>query len=40
MIVVGVATGATTTEVTTLGMTEVARYVEEELSVMVLMLVL
>ena len=32
--------GGATTEVTTLGMTEVARYVEEALSVIVLMLVL
>lgn len=37
---VGAATGATTTEVTMLGMTEVARCVEEALSVIVLMTVL
>ena len=37
---VGAATGATTTELITLGTTDVARYVEEALSVIVLMLVL
>ena len=35
-----VVVGGAMTEVTMLGMTEVARYVEESLSVMVLMLVL
>ena len=41
MVVVGAAaTGATMMEVTTLGTTEVARYVEEALSVTVLMAVL
>lgn len=37
---VGAATGATTTEVIMLGITEVARCIEEALSVIVLMRVL
>ena len=37
---VGAATGATTTEDTMLGIAEVAKYVEEALSVIVLMTVL
>lgn len=40
MVVLGAAIGATTTEVTMFGMTEVARCVEEALSVIVLMMVL
>ena len=35
-----IVVGAATTEVTTLGMTDVAKYVEEALSVIVLMRVL
>ena len=39
MVVVGATTGTTTTEDTMLGMTEVVMYVEDTLSVIVLVIV-